>query len=113
MFNRLAKFTGTYKESSEESSEDDENFEDGLNFETEANDPLETVEEIRRRSLEAAEVNSLGQALSNLQTDQREGEGQDHFSPVRVHFPVNAPALRPPVQEQVNTMVNYLSLIHI
>ena len=66
MFNRLARFTGNYNDSSEESAGDDENLEDGLDFEEEPDDPLETVEEIRRRSLEEREVNNLGQALNNL-----------------------------------------------
>ena len=88
----------TYKESSSEDEE--ENFEDGLDFE----DPLETVEtEIRRRSLEA-QVSQTEQILNQtLHPDPTEAPPTDHFSPVRVTFPVNAPALRPPI----NKMVNY------
>ena len=78
-------------------SEDSENFEEGLDFHEESED--NTIESEKGRRLSESLVN---QAASVLQDSFRQDQvventnSVDHFSPVQVRFPVNAPALRPP-----------------
>ena len=89
-------------ESSSESGES-EDFEAGLEFNEE---DLETVDVIRNRRLSEREVEQASVALQqSIQIERDESLVQtDHFSPVQVRFPVNAPALRPPVMAPT---VNY------
>ena len=88
----------SYKEDS--TSEEEDNFADGLDFETteEATDPLETVEVIQARRRLDSEINQTSQDLATTFVADRDEEAEraEHFSPVQVRFPVNAPALRPP-----------------
>ena len=93
---RAARFTSTYKEDS--SSSQIENFEDGLDFNQEDPEDLITIDsEIRRRVTEVG-VEQIGQGIQEGLTPGRsERLPVDHFSPVVVRFPVNAPELRPPV----------------
>ena len=88
---------------SEDESEED-NFEDGLDFQNQ--EVEEDIAGIRRRLSDEATVNRVGEALNQtLGADRDESaDPREHFSPVQVRFPVNAPALRPP---QPSTMVNY------
>ena len=93
-------------------SESEDNFEDGLNFQDQ--EVEEDIAGIRRRISDEVAVSRVGEALNQtLGPDRDEGaEPRDHFSPVQVRFPVNAPALRPPIPEvevpvPAVTMVNY------
>ena len=89
----------------------DEDFERGLNFEQgsepeQEEDPLETVDTIRRRFSVDSQVNEAVNLLEqtlHAEVDNN-AEPTDHFSPVRVTFPVNAPPLRPPPEV---IMTNY------
>ena len=84
-----------YDEESEEEVLEEEDFEGGLNFEEEQ-DPLETVETIRRRRSSESEVEQATRALSSLGgTTSPRNPDREHFSPVQVRFPVAAPELRP------------------
>ena len=49
--------------------------------------------------MDEAAVNRVGEALNQTLEADRQVEPRDHFSPVQVRFPVNAPELRPPVIE--------------
>ena len=73
-----------------------------LNFEEEG----EGIQDIRRRLSNESAVNQVGRALDQTLNADREGaEPREHFSPVTVRFPVNAPPLRPPPPPV--TMTNY------
>ena len=90
---RAARFTASYADPiTDDESEDD--FEDGLNFE----EGDESIAGIRRRLSDEAAVSRVGEALNQTLGADRDEEAvpRDHFSPVQVRFPVNAPALRPP-----------------
>ena len=90
----------------EQSSSDKDDFEDGLDFnaqeeeeQEQEQDPLETVDElIHQRSTEA-----VNQAFNSLTPNRSGAAPVEHFSPVRVTFPVNAPPLRPPPQPVMAT----------
>ena len=98
---RAARFTSSYADPLTD-SESEENFEDGLDFQEQD----ESISGIRRRLSDEVEVSRVGQALNQtLEADRDERVApRDHFSPVQVRFPVNAPALRPPTDQvtQVN-----------
>ena len=98
---RAARFTKSYADQSTDESEED-NFEDGLDFE----DGDESIEGIRRRLSDEAVVNRVGEALNQTLEVDRQAEPRDHFSPVQVRFPVNAPALRPPAVEDESESEN-------
>ena len=91
-----AKKVVSYKEdSTSESVLEEEDFGDGLDFADENPENKDSEEE--SESIED-QIDQVGQALEdNLQANQSLSEPRDHFSPIRVTFPVNAPALRPPV----------------
>ena len=91
---RAARFTASYADPLTDESDED-NFEDGLDFQ----DQDESIAGIRRRLSDEAEVSRVGEVLNRtLGADRDEGATpQDHFSPVQVRFPVNAPPLRPPI----------------
>ena len=73
-----------------------------MNFEEEG----ESIQDIRRRLSNESAVNQVGRALDQTLNADREGaEPREHFSPVTVRFPVNAPPLRPPPPPV--TMTNY------
>ena len=78
-----------------ETSESEDNFEDGLDFQ----DQDESISGIRRRLSDEAAVARVGEALNRTLEADRQAAPRDHFSPVQVRFPVNAPSLRPPVDE--------------
>ena len=94
---RAARFTASYADPL--TSESEEDFEEGLDFQ----DQDETVEGIRRRLTDEAAVSRVGEALNNTLGADRDEEAtpRDHFSPVQVRFPVNAPALRPPPPAEI------------
>ena len=98
---RAARTVTSYKDiSTSESSEDD--FEDGLDFNV-PNPEEDLVEGIRRRYSNEARVREAERQLNRslvAERDERD-EPREHFSPVQVRFPVNAPALRPPVSPPV------------
>ena len=79
----------------DEDESEEENFEDGLDFQDQDE---EDIAGIRRRLSNEAAVSRVGEALNQtLGADRDESaEPRDHFSPVQVRFPVNAPPLRPP-----------------
>ena len=79
----------------DESEED--NFEDGLDFENGGGSGEEDISGIRRRLSAEAEVSRVGEALNRTLEADRDNEAapREHFTPVQVRFPVNAPALRP------------------
>ena len=79
---------------------DEDNFEDGLDFEGQEEE--EDIAGIRRRLSNEAAVARVGEALDQTLGADRDEEAvpRDHFSPVQVRFPVNAPALRPPAIEE-------------
>ena len=54
-----------------------------------------------------AAVSRVGEALNQTLGADRDEEAtpRDHFSPVQVRFPVNAPAFRPPLEEVVEGRV--------
>ena len=86
-----------YNEDSDSESDAEEDFGDGLDFEEQ--DPLETVDVIRRRRSLTSDIEETNEALSNLSDlngSNVSRSSRDHFTPVRVRFPVNAPELRPP-----------------
>ena len=91
---RAARFTSSYADPDTDESED--NFEDGLDFQGQEEE--EGIAGIRRRLSDKASVSRVGEALNQtLGADRDENAApRDHFSPVQVRFPVNAPALRPP-----------------
>ena len=93
---RAARFTSSYADPDSDSSESaEDNFEDGLDFQEQEVD--ESIAGIRRRLSEEAEVSRVGEALNQtLSAERDEVAPREHFSPVQVRFPVNAPALRPP-----------------
>ena len=94
---RAARNTvNSYKE--ESTSESEEDFEDGLDFGETNNESVTVDDEIERRRNESL-VSETGQALQETLIVQRDEdlEPREHFSPVLVRFPVNAPALRPPI----------------
>ena len=98
---RAARFTSSYADPlTDESESDENNFEDGLDFNNQG-DGDESIEGIRRRVSEEAAVSRVGEALNQtLGPDINENATpRDHFSPIQVRFPVNAPALRPPAAE--------------
>ena len=94
----------TWANKSHQSSESEESadFEDGLDFNDEVDESMEA--ERSRRTSESL----VNQAAAALQDSFREPEVEDnpnpvnHFSPVQVRFPVNAPALRPRKMPTVN-----------
>ena len=89
---RAARFTGGYADQATDSSDsEEENFEDGLDFENGDED----IAGIRRRLSDEAAVNRVGEALDQTLEADRQVAPRDHFSPVQVRFPVNAPPLRP------------------
>ena len=92
---RAARFTSSYADPSTDSdSEEEENFEEGLDFQEQD----ESIAGIRRRLSEEASVSRVGEALNQtLGVDRVEAAPREHFSPIQVRFPVNAPALRPPL----------------
>ena len=96
---RAARFTKSYADP--DTSESEENFEDGLDFHDQEEE--EDVAGIRRRMSDEAAVSRVGEALNQTLGADRDEEAapRDHFSPVQVRFPVNAPALRPPPEEVV------------
>ena len=63
----------------------------------------EDIAGIRRRRSDEAAVSRVGEALNRTLEAERDEEAtpRDHFSPVQVRFPVNAAALRPPIEEVV------------
>ena len=79
-----------------DSESEEDNFEDGLNFQDQ--EVEENIEGIRRRLSDEVAVSRVGEALNQTLEADRDEEAppRDHFSPVQVRFPVNAPALRPP-----------------
>ena len=90
---RAARFTSSYADPLTDDDEED-NFEEGLDFQEQSD---EDIAGIRRRLSEEASVSRVGEALNQtLGADRVEAAPRDHFSPVQVRFPVNAPALRPP-----------------
>ena len=95
---RAARFTSSYADPETSESEDnlEDDFEEGLNFQ----DQDESIAGIRRRLSDEASVSRVGEALNQTLGADRDdrAEPRDHFSPVQVRFPVNAPALRPPVE---------------
>ena len=103
---RAVRFTGTYKDDSSSADEEEEDFGEGLDFAADDEEP-ETVEHIRRRlSSEAAVVQVASSLNETLQPEVDPlADPREHFSPVRVTFPVNAPPLRPPVSSPV--MANF------
>ena len=98
---RAARFTSSYADPVTSESEDD--FEDGLDFQ----EHDDSIAGIRRRLSDEAVVSRVGEALNQtLEADRDEGAPpRDHFSPVQVRFPVNAPALRPPTEEVIKEHV--------
>ena len=57
-----------------------------------------------------AAVNRVGEALNQTLEADRQVPPRDHFSPVQVRFPVNAPPLRPPAAaaaEEAVVMVDF------
>ena len=95
---RAARFTSSYAEQATDSESEDD-FEDGLDFRNEGGE--EDIAGIRRRISDEAAVSRVGETLDQtLEPDRNENAApRDHFSPVQVRFPVNAPALRPPPPE--------------
>ena len=81
-----------------DSESEEDNFEDGLNFQDQ--EVEENIEGIRRRLSDEVAVSRVGEALNQTLEADRDEEAppRDHFSPVQVRFPVNAPALRPPAE---------------
>ena len=96
---RAARFTSSYADPITDDESDENDFEDGLNFQEEEED----IAGIRRRLSGEAAVSRVGEALNQTLEANRDEEAapRDHFSPVQVRFPVNAPALRPPAEEVV------------
>ena len=94
---RPARFTSSYADPLTE-SESEDNFEEGLDFQDEGE---EDIAGIRRRLSDEATVARVGEALNQTLSADRDEEvaPREHFSPVQVRFPVNAPALRPPAAE--------------
>ena len=93
---RAARFTSSYADPLTSSESEEENFEDGLDFNQ---GEEEDIAGIRRRLSNEASISRVGEALNQtLEPDRDESAApRDHFSPVQVRFPVNAPALRPPL----------------
>ena len=91
---RAARFTSSYADQLTDEESEEENFEEGLDFQEQED---ESISGIRRRLSEEASVSRVGEALNQtLGADRVDTNPRDHFSPVQVRFPVNAPALRPP-----------------
>ena len=83
-------------------SESDEEPE--LNLNQEPEEELETVDNLKRRLSSESSLNETRAAFQNSfrgEQDVEVREPVDHFSPVQVRFPVNAPALRPPPSKMV------------
>ena len=100
---RAARFTSSYADPLTDDESEEENFEDGLDFEGENGD--EDIAGIRRRLSDEAAVARVGEALNRtLEADRdKEAAPNNHFTPIQVRFPVNAPALRPPIgAEEIN-----------
>ena len=91
---RAARFTASYADPITDDESENE-FEDGLNFD----EGDEDIAGIRRRLSDEAVVSRVGKVLNQTLEANRDSQAEprDHFSPVQVRFPVNAPALRPPV----------------
>ena len=87
----------------ETSESEEDNFEEGLDFQ----DQDESIAGIRRRLSDEATVSRVGEALNRTLGADRDEEAtpRDHFSPVQVRFPVNAPAFRPQHEEVVEGQV--------
>ena len=101
---RAAKNVTSYKEDS--ASESEEDFQDGLDFLNNSTaEPLETVDVLRRRYSSESQVSQAGRALeeSLLPDVDDQANPREHFSPVQVRFPVNAPPLRPPIMAVFDT----------
>ena len=97
----------SYAEQSSEESESEDDFQEGLNFNETGNDnlELETVDNIRRRRSLDRDILQAGEALdASFVVQPTEGVSREHFSPVQVRFPVNAPEFRPPIMPPT---VNY------
>ena len=96
---RAARFTSSYADPLTDDESDENDFEDGLDFNNQSGD--EDIPGIRRRLSNEAEVARVGEALNQtLEPDRNETASREHFSPVQVRFPVNAPPLRPPVEDR-------------
>ena len=101
---RAARFTSSYADPLTDSDPEEDNFEEGLDFQ----DQDESISGIRRRLSEEASVSKVGEALNQtLGADRVEAAPRDHFSPVQVRFPVNAPALRPPVVDIMPDIIDF------
>ena len=98
---RAARFTSSYADPITSESEE-EDLEEGLDFQDQ--EVEEDIAGIRRRLSDEATVARVGEALNRTLGADRDEEAapRDHFSPVQVRFPVNAPALRPPLEAAVN-----------
>ena len=93
---RSVRKVTSYKEDST-SEEEEEDFADGLDFE----DPVqhEVADHLVRPWAHDDQVDQVGKALEDLHPEPEVDlarSPREHFSPVRVTFPVHAPALRPP-----------------
>ena len=102
---RAARFTSSYADPLTDSESEEENFEDGLDF----NDQDEDIAGLRRRISDEAAVSRVGEALNQTLGADRDEEAapREHFSPVQVRFPVNAPALRPPIEATMPNVVDF------
>ena len=97
---RAARFTSSYADPLTDSESEEDNFEDGLDFQNQ--EVEEDIAGIRRRLSDEASVSRVGEALNQtLGADRVETGPREHFSPVQVRFPVNAPALRPPAEDNM------------
>ena len=101
---RAARFTSSYADPITSESEE-EDLEEGLDFQDQ--EVEEDIAGIRRRLSDEAAVSRVGEALNRtLGADRDESaEPREHFSPVQVRFPVNAPALRPQIEEVIEGQV--------
>ena len=93
MWSYINKPEPTSESSDEDSSPD-------LNLNRESEEELESINVIQRRHSAESSVNEAQAALQNSFSGDQDSEVRnpiDHFSPVQVRFPVNAPALRPPI----------------
>ena len=103
---RAARFTSSYADPlTDEEDESEDNFEDGLDFNNHGQSD-EDIAGIRRRLSDEATVARVGEALNQTLSADRDDTAttpRDHFSPVQVRFPVNAPALRPPAGDSAET----------
>ena len=101
---RAARFTSSYADPLTESESEDD-LEAGLDFQNHSGGD-EDIAGIRRRISDEAAVSRVGEALNQTLEPERGGVApRDHFSPVQVRFPVNAPALRPPPGEEAREIV--------